>query len=70
MRINIRVIPNAKKDEVLEDTKTGVLVVRVKAKPDDNKANIAVIRLLESISGRKVRIVSGFKSRRKAVEIL
>jgi len=67
MRKNIKVFPNADTDEVAE--KDGMLVVKVRAPARDNKANIGVVRLLSKHFNKKVRIVSGFKSKRKVVEI-
>lgn len=67
MRMDIRVVPNAGADEVTE--RDGMLIVRVKAPAKDNKANIGVVRLLSKHFNKKVRIVSGFKSKRKVVEI-
>lgn len=66
MRMEIRVNANSRKDEVVEDV---VLTVNVKAKPENNKANLAVIKLLEDYFDRQVRIVSGLKSRKKIIEI-
>lgn len=66
MRMEIKVNANSRKDEVVEDS---VLTVNVRAPPDNNRANIAVIKLLEDYFDRRVRIVSGLKSRKKVIEI-
>jgi uncharacterized protein (TIGR00251 family) len=66
MRKNIKVFPNAGTDEVSE--KDGILVVKVKAPAKDNKANIAVLKLLKKHMGKEVRIISGMKSKKKIVE--
>ncbi len=67
MRKDIKVFPNAGKDEVSEND--GILVVRVKAPAKGNKANMAVLKVLKKHFGRDVRFVSGLKSKRKTVEI-
>jgi uncharacterized protein (TIGR00251 family) len=67
MRKDIRVIPNAGKDEVSE--KDGVLTVKVKAPAKDNRANIAVLKLLRKHFGKDVKIVSGLTGKRKTIEI-
>jgi uncharacterized protein (TIGR00251 family) len=66
MRMEIKVNANARKDEVIEDV---ILTVNVKEKPENNKANLAVIKLLEDYFDRQVRIVSGLKGRKKIIEI-
>jgi uncharacterized protein (TIGR00251 family) len=68
MRREIRVVPGAGTDEVSE--KDGILTVRVKAKAKDNKANIAVLKLLRKHFGKEIRLVSGHKSKKKSVEIV
>ena len=67
MRKEIKVVPNAGSDEVSE--KDGMLIVKVRAPAKDNKANIAVIKLLSKHFGKDVRIVSGLRSKKKIVDI-
>ena len=69
--MNIRVIPNAGRNEVSEE-KDGSLKVRVTAPPERGRANKAAVKLLaESLGVRKsaVKIVKGEKSRDKTVEV-
>ncbi|MCA4900007.1 MAG: DUF167 domain-containing protein [Bacteroidota bacterium] len=68
--INIKVIPNARKNVVVEEG--GILKVYVNAPANDGKANAAVIQTLAlhfGIKKNQVRIVRGMKSRTKIVEI-
>jgi len=44
-----------------------ILVVDVKGKAEDNKANIEIIRFFSRIAGRRVRILKGLKSKRKII---
>lgn len=67
MIFKIRVIPNSKEESVIEDD--GVIIVKVRAKAEKNKANMAVVKLLEKYYGKRVRIVYGMKSKDKMVEI-
>ena len=70
MKIKIKVIPNAKENKIIEGE---ILKVYVKSPPVEGKANKIVISLLAKNFGVKksdVKIVSGFKSREKVVEIL
>lgn len=66
MLLNIIVIPNSKKSEILEGE---ILKVKVKSKPENNKANLEVETLLSKHLGKKVKIIRGFKSKRKIVEV-
>jgi uncharacterized protein (TIGR00251 family) len=68
-RITVKVVPNAKKDEIIEKN---CLVIYTTAPPENNKANKAVIELLSDffdISKSCIRIVKGEKSRNKIIEI-
>ncbi|MBN1896687.1 MAG: DUF167 domain-containing protein [Candidatus Aenigmarchaeota archaeon] len=67
MKREIRVTANAGTEEVSE--KDGILTVKVKAPAKDNKANIAVLKLLKKHFNRDVRFVSGLTSKRKIVKI-
>lgn len=66
-RIEIKVIPNAKKYEVVEGAP---LRVYVKEPAEKNKANVAVLKLLaEKFNAKNARIISGEKSRKKIIEL-
>ncbi|MDO9465582.1 MAG: DUF167 domain-containing protein [bacterium] len=68
--INIRVIPNAKKNNVSEQQ--GKLKVHISAPAVDGKANKALIKVLAEyfkIKKNNIRIIRGTKSREKVVEI-
>ncbi len=69
-RIKVKVIPNAKKNKVLEEN--GEFKVYVKDSPIDGKANKALIELLAQhfkVKKGVVRIIRGEKSREKVIEI-
>ena len=69
MRVSVKVIPNAKRDEVVDGD---VLKVYVRAPAVGGKANKAVIKALaEFFNVRKscIRIVLGERSREKAVDV-
>lgn len=70
-RINIKVIPGSSKN-VLAGWLDGILKVRVTAKPEKGKANLAVVSLLAScldMPKSKISIKSGHTSSRKSVLI-
>jgi uncharacterized protein (TIGR00251 family) len=64
--IHVRVIPNSDAEEVEEGDP---LVVRVREPPEGGRANLALVKLLSRHFNARVRIISGFSSRRKLVEI-
>jgi len=67
MKIRIKVIPNASKDEVVEGEP---LIVRTRSPPTKGKANRSVVKLLSKHFGSDVKIVSGASSREKWVEVI
>ncbi|MBI4159455.1 YggU family protein [Candidatus Woesearchaeota archaeon] len=69
-KFKIIVKANSKKNEVIgyDELKKGYNV-RIKAKAEDNKANKEIIKFLSKTSGKKVRIVSGLRSKEKLIEI-
>ena len=67
----VRVIPRARRDEVGGE-RDGRLVVRTTAAPVDDAANEAVRRLVAEHLGvprRRVRLVSGHRSRDKLLRV-
>ena len=70
-RFKIIVKPNAKgnKMEVFDKDKNAYRV-SIKARPENNKANIEVIKFLSKTLKRRVAIVSGLKSREKTIKVL
>ena len=70
MRIEVKVIPKAKRDRVYEED--GKLKVYVRAPAIDNRANRALIEVLArhfNVKKRSIRIVKGERSREKIIEI-
>ena len=70
MKINVKVMPHSIREEVLKQGDD--YVVRVKAMPQDGKANEAVIELIAKyfkVPKSVVKIVSGMTGRNKIVDI-
>jgi len=68
--VNVKVIPNAKNEKVLEED--GKLKVYVRASATEGKANKALIEALADFFKVKtgdIRILRGLKSREKTVEV-
>ena len=71
MKIQVKVKPNAKTEEVSQEGDS--FIVKVKEPPREGKANQAVIKLLAQhfgVAKSRVRILSGLKSKNKVVEVV
>lgn len=70
-RFRIIVKPNSRENKIEGfDSQRNAYRISIKARAEDNKANIEVIKFLSKMLGNKVRIVSGLKSREKMIEVL
>ena len=70
MRLNIRVIPNAKQNKLVQEPSR--LKVYLTAPPVDGKASKALIEFLAEyykVKKKGVRIIRGEKGREKTIEI-
>ena len=68
MIIHIKVKSSSGKQEVIE--KDGNYLVNLKSPPENNRANIELIKLLKKyFNVEEIKIKSGFSSRNKIVEI-
>ena len=71
IRLNVRVTPNARKNEVVSWTQDEVRL-KIKAPAVDGKANAALIEYLSELTclpRAKIQLKAGEKSRIKLVEI-
>ena len=68
MKIKLKVHPNSSRQEI---KKTGVdsYEICVKEKPENNKANVELVKLLQRFFKKEVKIKSGFKSKNKIIEV-
>ena len=63
--------PNAKKNEIKEfDEQKQAYRVSIKAPAEDNKANIELIKFLSKELGKKVKIISGLRSKEKLIKVI
>lgn len=65
--IKVAVKPGSGKSEINGYDESGVLRVNLKARPEDNKANIELVKLLSRHFGRNASIKSGHTNKRKLV---
>ncbi len=71
MRIQVKVIPGASKDQIVE-YRDNILKVKVASPPQDGKANKRLINFLSkvfNIKKKDINIVKGEKSRNKLLDI-
>lgn len=71
MRLQIRVIPNAKVSKIVGWTEDRVLKIKIAAVAEDGKANEALIDFLSSalkIKKRDITLISGATSRLKILD--
>jgi len=66
MRLKIRAIANSKENEVIEGNP---IIIRVREKPEKNKANITIIKILSRYFKKRVRMVSGLNSKNKVIDV-
>ena len=70
-KFKIIVKANAKENKIEGfDANKNAYIVRIKAKPEDNKANIEIIKFLSKQLKKKVMIASGLKSKEKIIEAI
>lgn len=65
--ITVKVIPRAKKTEYISIMDDGTYKIRLKAVPEDGKANEELLKFLEKETGKKWDIVGGWTNSRKLV---
>ncbi len=71
MKISIKVKPNSKENQV-EEKGPNQLLVRVKASPQENRANQEVIETLAEyfhIPKSRISIVAGLRAKQKILEL-
>jgi len=71
LKIKVKVKPDSRTEEINQEGDS--FVVKVKEPPKEGRANQAVIKLLAQhfgVSQGQVRILSGFKSKNKLIEVV
>jgi len=68
MKLKIKAKPNSGKQEIVKVSSEDYKVF-LKSSPEDNKANLELLKLLSKYFKRQVHIVKGIKSRDKIVEV-
>ena len=65
--LKLEVKPNSGKTEILRE-EGNEIVLAVKSKPENNKANLEVIKFFSKMFKTKVKIVRGLKSKNKIID--
>jgi len=69
-RFKVIIRPNSLTNGIIGfDDKKKAYIVKIKAKPVNNKANTELIKFLSRALKKKVKIKSGLKSREKIIEV-
>ncbi len=67
--LTITVKPNSSKNKIINYCyNRKALIVEIKAPPENNKANIEVIKFFSKLTKKQVKIVSGLSSKKKLLK--
>jgi len=67
MILKVKVKPSSGKQNI--EKKDGFYLVKLKSAPENNKANLELIKILKKHFKKEIVIKSGFSSRNKIVEV-
>ena len=67
--VNAKITPNSSKFEIAFNRERNELKIRVQSKPENNKANIELVKKLSKQLRQTVIIEKGFQSRTKKLRI-
>jgi uncharacterized protein (TIGR00251 family) len=68
MIIKIKVKPGSCKQEIIK-IKDNEFIVYLREKPENNKANLELIKLLKKHFHKNIKIIKGLKNRNKIIEL-
>jgi len=68
MKLKIKAHTNSSKQEIRK-VNDNEYEIWIKEKAEDNKANMTIAKLLKKYFKKDVKIISGFSSRNKVIEI-
>ena len=69
-KLKVVLKPNSNEDEIIKyDGVKNALIISVKAPAIENRANLALIKLIKKKTKKRARIIKGLKSREKIMEI-
>ena len=68
MRLKIKTQPNSGRQEI-QKVSDDEYKIFLKKSPEDNKANVELIEFLKKHYKKEVKIIKGFTSKRKLIEV-
>ena len=68
MKINIKVKPNSKRQEI-KQIKNTIYKISLKQPAQNNKANLELIKLLKKHLKKDIKIIKGFNNKNKIIEV-
>ncbi|MCK4997260.1 DUF167 domain-containing protein [Candidatus Pacearchaeota archaeon] len=68
MKLNIKVQPNSGRQEIIKISDSSYKVF-LKKSPENNKANIELEKLLTKHFKSKMKVIKGFTSKNKVIEV-
>lgn len=69
MKILIKLHPNSSQEKIVEIEKDKSYEVWIKEKPIDGKANEKLVKFLKKHFKKNIKIISGFNSKKKLVDM-
>jgi len=69
MKLSVKLHPNSSQEKIQEIEKEKSYEIWIKEKPIDGKANEELVKLLKKHFKKEVKLISGFNSRRKIIEV-
>jgi uncharacterized protein (TIGR00251 family) len=69
MKLSIKLHPNSSQEKIEEIEKDKKYEVWLKEKPIEGKANLELIKILKKHFKKDIKIISGFSSRKKIIDI-
>ena len=69
MKISIKLHPNSSQEKIKEIELGKSYEVWIKEKPVDGKANESLLKFLKKNFRKDIKIISGFSSRKKILEV-
>jgi len=67
MLLNAKIKPNSPKFKI--EKKNNQIIIYCKSPPEQNKANIEIIKELQKLTKQEVRIIKGLTSKKKSILI-
>ena len=69
-RLKILVKPNSSKNRIIKwDSDKKALRVNIKAPPESGKANLEAVKFFTKLLKKNIKIISGFKSKQKVLNL-